>query len=367
MKKKAGIITIIDSDNYGNRLQNYAVQEVIKKQNIEAETIINYVIEEKRKNILYKTIRKVFAKIKHLVIDRIPAKRVKNFKKFTEKLIHNTNFVITPTKIKEGLNDEYDYFIVGSDQVWNPNWRLSNIDLLSFADANKRIAFSASIGVDSIPEEKKELFSTELKKFKNISVREDKAKEIAKIATNREDIEVLIDPTMLLTEKEWNNIAQKPKEQIPKKYILLYFLGELSDERKKEIERIAKEKQCKIINMLDSKSKFYASGPREFLYLERNAFLICTDSFHSCVFAILYNRPFIVFEREGKACNMSSRIRTLLKKFELNNREFTGKITEENIKHDYTEAYKILNIERKKSMNFLKKAFDLEEKIYDER
>ena len=111
---------------------------------------------------------------------------------------------------------------------------------------------------------------------------------------------------------------------------------------------------------MDINSSFYSCGPSEFLYLEKHAFLICTDSFHSCVFAILYNRPFIVFEREEEnVANMNSRIETLINKFKLKNRNFTGKITKNNLEHDYTEAFKILDIERKKSEKFIKRALDV--------
>ena len=82
--------------------------------------------------------------------------------------------------------------------------------------------------------------------------------------------------------------------------------------------------------------------------------MICTDSFHSSVFAILYDRPFIVFNREDKLQNMNSRIATLLSKFELKNREYNGKkITKENLKHDYSVAFRILDKEREKSNQFI--------------
>ncbi len=103
-------------------------------------------------------------------------------------------------------------------------------------------------------------------------------------------------------------------------------------------------------------------GPEEFVYLEKNAFLICTDSFHSCVFSIIFNRPFVVFNRIGTKKSMNSRIETLLKKFKIDNRMFTGKITEENLRYDYTETYKILEKEREKSRKFLEKALDIENK-----
>ncbi len=158
--------------------------------------------------------------------------------------------------------------------------------------------------------------------FKEISVREEAGKKIVEDLTGRKDVEVLVDPTMLLTAEEWDNVSNKPEQLKTDKYILNYFLGELSEKRKNEIDRIAKENGCKIINMLDSNSPFYKTGPAEFLYLEKNAFLICTDSFHACVFSILYNRPFIVFEREDNNVSMNSRIDTLLNKFHLQDRRY---------------------------------------------
>ena len=107
---------------------------------------------------------------------------------------------------------------------------------------------------------------------------------------------------------------------------------------------------------MDKNSPFYACGPSEFLYLEKHAFLICTDSFHSSVFAVIYNRPFIIFNREQEnVVSMNSRLDTLITKLKLENREYNEIcITEENMNHDYTEAYNQLKIEKEKSISFLK-------------
>jgi len=166
---------------------------------------------------------------------------------------------------------------------------------------------------------------------------------------------------MLLTAKDWEVVLKKPAQLNCNKYILNYFLGNISEARKNEIERIANENGCEIINILDKNNPFYKTGPCEFLYLEKNAFLICTDSFHSCVFAILFDRPFVVFEREDNNVKMNSRIETLLKKFKLKNRTFEGNISKENLNHDYAEAYQILENERNIANNFLKRALDLED------
>lgn len=348
--KKIGILTINDNNNYGNRLQNYAVQETLKKRNFNVETINNQkdivgikVLNKKIKNILKK-----FFQVKD------STKRYNYFINFN-KYIKFSKFSIDLNHIPTNLSNEYDCFVTGSDQVWNPNFnRMSDIDFLMFAPKEKRNSFSASFGISEIPENMREYYKNRLSQLNHISVREDRGKEIIKELTERDDIEVLVDPTMLLTAEEWDKVSKKPKQLKTNKYILNYFLGNLSEERKNEINRIAKENDCEVINMLDKNDPFYITGPSEFLYLEKNAFLVCTDSFHSCVFAILYDRPFIIFEREDNVVNMNSRIETLLTKFKLQNRKFKGKIIEDDLKHDYTKVYEILKKEREKADKFLK-------------
>lgn len=77
---------------------------------------------------------------------------------------------------------------------------------------------------------------------------------------------------MLLTADEWDKVSRKPKMLKIDKFILNYFLGELSEKRKEEIQRIADENDCEVINILDKNSPFYECGPSEFLYLEKHAF-----------------------------------------------------------------------------------------------
>ena len=353
---KIGIVTIFDNDNYGNRLQNYATQEILKKQNIDVETIVN-VVKNKKKDIqLNNFFKKCIRKIERIIDEIRPVnkKRKRVFENFTNTYIKKTNFTISTDNIKQNLNDEYDFFIAGSDQIWNPKWRMTDFDLLAFAEENKRIAFSASIGASEIPKERQEKFINEINKFKNVSVREKKAKEIIEKLTGRKDIQTLVDPTMILSVNEWDKIIKKPKNLNTDKYILTYFLGKISKERKKEIKRVAKENNCKIINLLDKKQKFYITDPGEFLYLEKNAFLICTDSFHSCVFAILFKKPFLIFEREG--VDMMARIENLLEIFKLQDRKYEGRINKKMLKCDYSESYKILEEERKKANIFIEEA-----------
>lgn len=357
--KKIGIITIIDNNNYGNKLQNFAVYKTLENYSSNIETLNNIPTINTKEKFIYRYIKCLL----NIIIGRFQRKELRNlrFNEFTKKTNFNNKLLTPYTKIKKN----YDYFLVGSDQVWNPNLgRLRDIDLLSFAKSGQKISFSASFSITTLPDNLKEYVAENLKTFKAISVREEAGKRIVEELTGRTDVEVLVDPTMLLTAEEWDKVSKRP-EQLDllksEKYILNYFLGELPEEWNNEINRIAKENECEVINILDKKSPFYQTGPSEFLYLEKNAFMVCTDSFHSSVFSIIYDTPFVVFDRQQKGLvSMNSRIDTLLSKFKLEDRRYNGKITEKLLKCDYTEAKKILEKEKEKSINFLKKALEIE-------
>ena len=356
--KKILIISISDNNNYGNRLQNYAMQKVLKNKNFIVTTLWNQTYKDTM-FVRFKKIIKFILK-KTIFKNDSRGERYNCFSNFTNQYINNTD-IVKPGFSLTKLNKQYDYYVIGSDQIWNYNFRNKYFGILEFGrfdNSSKCISYSASIGINDIPKEMEKIYKDGFNHIKAISVREDRAKEIVEELTNRTDVQVLVDPTMLLKPEEWDKVSKKPEQLCFEKYILNYFLGELSESRKKEIERFAQENDCHIINILDPKDPFYVCGPSEFLYLEKHAFLICTDSFHSSIFAILYNRPFLIFDREDKLLKMNSRIDTLLHKFNLENRRFNGRIAQENISHDYTNAYKILEEERKKSFTFLDKALN---------
>lgn len=342
--KKVAIITMNGNDNYGNKLQHIAVQTILEKKGVSVSTLAFW----------------NYSRFEYFIKDKIKyitRSRYRHFKKFDKLIRYSKSIFYKNNKYK--IDDTYDYYVVGSDQVWNSTISsFRTFYLLDFVkNNNKKISFSASFGTDFVLNNYIDDFKNYLKDFKYISVREDAGYKIVKELTGRTDSQVLLDPTMLLTADEWDHFAKKPKQYHGEKYILNYFLGELSDTRKKEIERVANKCGYKIINLLDPNDPFNSSGPSEFLWLEKNASLICTDSFHSSVFAVIYNRPFIVFDREqDNLKNLNSRIDTLISKLNLKNRRFEERVNEKNLNHDYTESYKILESERNKSSLFLEDA-----------
>lgn len=342
--KKIGIITIYDENNYGNRLQNYAVQTVLTRMGFDVETI--------KYNIDY-----TLSIVK-------PGKRLDLFHQFNERINFAPDRLIMSqtSKIEENLDERYDYIVVGSDQIWNYEYKALFSDKVygSFVDKKKRVAFSASIGVNYLPQipERYELSKKYLKEMKAISVREFAGKDLIKQISGREDVEVLLDPTMLLTNEEWSDISIKPDNlDENEEYILKYFLGE-SKEEEKELYEFAQKHHYRVIDIGDSNSEFYNIGPSEFLYLEKNAKLVATDSFHSCVFALLFHTSLVIYKRSDKnEKNMYSRMETLIKKFDLKNIEYSNYLNENVFNNIDTGNVEIrLKEERKKSADFLKRA-----------
>ncbi len=346
--KKAGIVTLFGEYNFGNRLQNYAVQEILKKLNIYTETIKYIGLEDDVP----------------IINNDIDKKRLELFKEFNKNINFANQIMYKEYEAPKNFVKDYDYIILGSDQIWNFTFDkiFSDKALGSFAPSEKIISFSASFGVDYVPQENSNLYKMlkeNIQRINSISVREEAGKRIIEKLTNRKDVEVLIDPTMLLTIEEWNKVLKKPEKLKSKKFILKSFLGRVSNEIWEQLKKIAKENDCDIIDISDKNSPYYDVGPSEFLYLEKNAFLVVTDSFHSCAFSILYSTPFLVFKREDNELeSMYSRIETLLNKFEMPERLFNGKINNEILKTNYEKTQEILKRERIKANKFLNKALN---------
>lgn len=198
-----------------------------------------------------------------------------------------------------------------------------------------------------------------LKNLKNISVREEKGAEIVKNLTSQK-AEVCVDPTLLLSANEWDEIIKKPEKMPKGKYIFTYFLGKYSKKRKKYIYDFAKENNLEVVNLGRLQYlKYYYIDPSEFLYLLKNSEIVLTDSFHGSVFSIIYKKPFYIFEREENIKSMNSRIETLLNKFDLKERKIKNYSNKISLDCDYSKIDDILEKEKNKSMEFLKNSLEL--------
>ena len=366
-KPPVGIITLYGEYNYGNRLQNYALSQALLSLGFAPETIVF----RSRRAVFMAWVKRFVKRALSLLrlrplspLDQSIPKRSAQVAPFTKKYIPTlyANRHTFDTK-------KYAAFIVGSDQVWNPHYVGRDDDyFLAFAPESKRVAYAASFGVSSLPSETKNFYREHIASISHLSVREqDGARLIQKLDPKLQP-QVVPDPTMLLARKDWQALADQtslPADLTRGKYILVYTLEGLSKSMEAELKKHAKSHGYRIQTIIGnkpSKDHLIPDVPG-FLSLIAHADLVVTDSFHACVFSIIFQTPFTVFEREDGA-KMFSRIKTLLDKFGLRaaifgpQRGFSKTIT----KSDFSRVNQQLKVWSSVGYAFLRSALNVADK-----
>lgn len=359
--RKVAVISIWDIDNYGNRLQNYAMQWELKKLGYDPYTLKMWPQKRLKRILQYLTNFDV-SYLRMLKLKMSKNMRKYNFLSFERKHIQKDRRFYHSIEDRDLINRQYSRFIVGSDQVWHPVFLEEPYYFLKFADKDATtMAYAASMGVSSLNEEDSRKMKDGMAYIQSISVREDSAAKVIKDITGKE-VSVVIDPTLFVPNTEWERLERKP-EKLKRDYLLLYYLGEISETRWTFLNKISKENNLELVILGKPEYQdFYDAGPAEFLYLIHHAKLMCTDSFHGCVFSFLFETPFYVFEREDHLEKMNSRIDTLLQKFHLNNRYANEKEQKYSLECDFSKGKEILEGERVRSEEFIVKGLEGQER-----
>lgn len=314
--KKIAIITYHFSDNFGSILQAYALQTAIQKEGYECD-IIDYRKSEVKKlyQILkpntskYNIVMNIYSILYYMKLK----KRKMRYEQFRIDKLKLTQTRFEYAQELNELNEEYDAFVCGSDQVWNTG--IIDFDLsyvLHFA-TKKRVSYAASCGPKRQKEENIRLLIDDLNKFSHISVRESAAQDVLEKFVVQ-DIVVDVDPVLLLERTRWEKLITE--RLIKEKYILCYFPGGTPADGDKISAEYAKRNKCKRVilmpewrNLFKKGIKEYAAGPIQFLNLIKNSEHVFTSSFHGTAFSIIFNTPFSVVSFNN---NLDERIVTLL-------------------------------------------------------
>jgi len=348
--KKVGIITIVGkySFNYGNRLQNFAVQWIVNEMGMIAETIQDCRNDKDFSSI--STYWKIL--IKKVLHYRTRSRQLKilNFWIWSRKYQRFSPIIFRNNYDLEKLNKRYDYFLVGSDQPWNPFYKFDGFYYADFAPIHKKIALSPSFGTSIIPPEQHRNYQHLLNRFAFLSVREKAGAGIIKNLIDKE-VPVLLDPTMIVPMSEWDKMAKKPREE---KYIFVYVLGKLTAEYVTVIDTISQAKKMNVINFSDE--NYSSLDPSDFIGYIKYSNYVITDSFHGSVFSLLYKKPITsLFSKLDNQNELdSSRLDTLFEMFSIN---YNSKIDINHI--EYSNNFdSILKGEQTKFWRYLKNAVD---------
>ena len=299
------LITLYGESNFGNRLQNYALNKTIQKMEFAVDNLLV------RKPVNKRSVKR---KVKIIVKQILTATGIKNYKAslaktkrtdkfiiFRDKYLHNIVYFSRYFIEKRNWHD-YKFIITGSDQVWH-NWGNIKNELayyyLEFVEPEKRISYAPSFGFTEFPSKDIEEHRKGLAEMKALSCREQEGCKLINELTGRVAQKVL-DPTLLLTREEWQAIEKKAEFTVPENYLLLLFLGKITDEYQREIDRIRDKDRLNIINLNDPNDPIhYAISPDEFIWLIHHATVVCTDSFHASVFSVIFEKKLRVFQRSG--------------------------------------------------------------------
>ena len=383
-EKKIGLCIAYTGTNYGQLLQAFATQQIIRVKGFQPE-IIRYNSGKNKgiklsygaavvaaKQIIYKVENKV-AKPKTVTEDDIHKtnrlQRKAAADSFREKRLIN---VVCCNGITELSNKSKEYFavLVGSDQVWLPDVAVSNFFTLRFAAPGvRRISYATSLGVSSYPNYAKKPAGDFWKKIDFLSVREQQGKEIIQSIVDI-PVEVVADPTYLFTREEWEKLVTSEKVIEPG-YILCYFLGD-SEPMKQYARKFADSKGLRLVSILSNEcnsddSKFadevlIGKSPEEFVNLIRYADFVLTDSFHGLAFSVINQKQFLIFYRRRTEVKESrnSRIDNIVRSWDIEDRLIREpeKMKFPTIDIDYNAVSEKVEALRTKSLAFLDKALN---------
>lgn len=388
--KKTAIVSCYFQHNYGSMLQAYATQMALDQLGYENETIdvSGFNHEMKKAKLLYfakasltsdillskmgmakSVLIRKFSKNEYAVLSQ---KRNQKFDAFSKKYFRLSPVYSSKAELGEKCKDNYSTVLVGSDQLWLPGNIAADYYTLNFVpDTVNSIAYATSFGQSVLPKDSSEKARVFLKKIKHIGVREESGQKMVKKLSGR-DVPVVCDPTLLFTGDEWMCI-QKEQAIVREPYIFCYFLGNNPPHRE-FAKRLREKTGCKIVALthLDEFVKSdeeyadknpYDIDPADFLNLIRNAFYVCTDSFHCSVFSMLYKRTFFAFRRYSRKTKSSTngRLDTLFQLAGIQGRILNG---EEDIqecldrKIDYEKVHQNLQKMREKSYHYLVAALE---------
>ncbi len=371
---KIGILTLTLNENYGGLLQAYALQSTLER--LDNQVVIFdrphfYSIKKWRKPLTYG--KRYLKKLLGYEVELNYEKRRNSEYSIVNK--HALRFISEHLERKEitsfdTLNEsDFDAFVVGSDQVWRPKYCWDGhieYAYLDFAQKwnKKKIAYSASFGTSEWEYSTKQTAVCRrlIRQFDAVSVRENSGIHLCSEYLKRDDAIQTLDPTMLLSVEDYRRLYQAYYTPVSSGNLMLYFLDE-TNEKGELAKLVADEKSLSLFRTgyksIDPKEPIenrIHPPIEEWLRGFDDAEFIVTDSFHGCVFSILFRKPFIVYGNKERGM---ARFDTLLDMFDLNDRliyDLSNKKQIVDLIHnpiDYDRVHTILHEKKSESLDYL--------------
>lgn len=333
---KIGVLSsfgyICNVNNYGSLLQYFALQTYLVRNGHEVYWI-RFKKDKNNQSVISKYIRKIIFNSNFEILTKHFNK--KDFNSFIEKYINLSDYEYKSyCKIKKNP-PKADIYIVGSDQIWNG---YSSDRYLMFIPHDKpKISYAVSFGKSTIKRYLKPLMWYYLKDFKAISVREKAGIEICN-SVGRKDAKYVIDPTFLLTKKDYMEFINNEKIKSEKEhYIFSYFVNPFNNNifpYIRDCNNLKEQTHCRMLltaiqgaENAFNKEDIINPSPLKWIELIANADYVLTNSFHGMVFSIILRKQFLVMPQKGAGEEQNNRQLDLLSTLELNERIYNNKIS----------------------------------------
>lgn len=368
---KIAILTMEFNNNYGGMLQAFALMESLKRLGHEP-TLIRLKIKHKYWKLPFSILKRFTQKyiLRNKSIDWVlplwichKEKKVieQNMTYFIDTYIQpQTQYAYCEEDIRKYTKDQYDAYIVGSDQIWRPTmYKFIDQAFFGFVKEDKiLLSYAASFGVDNweYTNEQTIRFKKDIQRFRAVSVREDSGVDLCK---KHFDIEAehVVDPTMLLSYETYIQLIKK-ESPLPIKERLLVYLLDYDSNKQSIVDHISSRKSITPFSV-NVKSKLRTDSIENRIYPSVISWLngffgsefVITDSFHGAVFAILFNKPFYVISNKKRGL---ARMESLLRMFNLENRLiFDTQDIKEDLDINWDEVNSLLEAQKAKAFNFL--------------
>ncbi len=341
---KVGILTHQQHINYGGILQCFALSTYLKLLGHEPLVIRRV---PNRSNIIKRILRFFLKKIGLKRFNQVLPDRAANVRSFVDENLNRTA-VIDSHSLMNKVCSQYqlEAVLVGSDQVWRRDFAINyGFDyFLDFVPSNViKASYAASFGLNTwdYTNDESKIIKGLLQDFRGISVREKEAVDLCKSHLEM-DAELLIDPTMLLNDSIYGKYSSD--RIIQDKYVFVYWLGDLNDISKDVSEYESLGYKVKVITL---RGNHVVDSVEDWLSYIKYADIVLTDSFHGCVFSMLFHKQFVAY------CNKAGgygRIQSLFESMGI-----LDKLENPKMNVDYTIVDNQMEALRAKANNYLQK------------
>lgn len=325
--KRVAILTTHRANNFGAVLQAYSLVMACRELGADAEILDwrcpHYEWQYRK---AWRMHRNPIPALKYLWWYWMRERRARQlFDSFRTKLPMSRPVLGRSDLLK--IEHEYDSFIVGSDQVWNPGnsandpLKFDRTYLLDFVREKPRNAYAASIGSKSIePASLVQEFRDAWRMYSHITMREHAGAEFVSDVLGRQ-VETVLDPVLLHDATFWRGIAANSVVRSEGKYVVIYNVHKWRKASQWLVETAhtyAAEHRCQVLDLLvpsvreKRRQESLCAGPAEFLALIDGAEAVFTNSFHASAFSVVFGKM-LYLGRVGISSYPNSRFASLMR------------------------------------------------------